>query len=247
MNYHLTGSKNQQTILFLHGLGADLSQFEEQQSYFESNYQVLSISLPLDKNPLSLYTIAVEIKMLLGKLDIEHVHIVGNSMGGDIGFELLKNYPSTVLSLCTFGTTPYMKSPKPFTLIMKFIIWVFPLKLIAKLASYSGVSSMAQNTIYKMFLRHSKKELYRSIDMLSNFDYGDIIETSQKPLCIIKAQKDKEINRLLEKPIKKWKNRKWFTLYKINHAGHFANLDEPLKFNKVLSKFLNTLNPTNLD
>ena len=48
MDYYLTGNKNQQTILFLHGLGADLSQFEEQQRYFESNYKVLSVSLPLD-------------------------------------------------------------------------------------------------------------------------------------------------------------------------------------------------------
>ena len=241
MYYHLTGNKNQQTILFLHGLGADLSQFEEQQKYFESNYQVLSISLPLEKNPISLYTIAVEIKMLLSKLDIEYVHIVGNSMGGDIGFELLKNYPSIVLSLCTFGTTPYMKSSKLFTFVMKLLICVSPLKLIAKLASYSGVSAMAQNKIYEMFMRHSKEELYGSIDMLSNFDYIEIIEASQKPLCIIKAQKDKEINRLLAKPIKKWKNRRWFTLYKINHAGHFANLDEPIKFNEILSKFLKGL------
>ena len=241
MDYLLTGSKNQQTILFLHGLGADLSQFEEQQKHFESNYQVLSISIPLDKNPLSLYTIAVEIKMLLSKLDIEHVHIVGNSMGGDIGFELLKNYPSTVLSLCTFGTTPYMKSSKTFTLIMKFVIWVFPLKLIAKLASYSGVNSMAQNKIYEMFMRHSKEELYRSIDMLSNFDYREMIEASKKPLCIIQAQKDKEINRLLAKPIKKWENKRWFTLYTMDNIGHFANLDDPVKFNELLFRFLNTI------
>ncbi len=247
MDYHLTGSKNQQTILFLHGLGTNLSQFEEQQRYFETSYQILSISLPLDKTPLSLSTIAVEIKMLLNKLDIEHVHIVGNSMGGDIGLELLKNYPSTVLSLCTFGTTPYMKSSKPFTFIMKFCIWIFPLKLIAKLASYSGVSAMAKNKIYEMFMKQSKEELYRSIDMLSNFDYMEMIEASQKPLCIIKAEKDKEINRLLEKPIKKWENRKWFTLYELNDSGHFTNLDEPLRFNEVLSEFLNNLKPTNSD
>ena len=197
MDYYLTGNKNQKTILFLHGLGADLSQFKEQQKYFESNYQVLSISLPLEKNPLSLYTIAVEIKMLLSKLDIKHIHIVGNSMGGDIGFELLKNYPSIIISICTFGTTPQIKSSKFFMLIMKFFILIFPLKLIAKLASYSAVSSLVQNKIYKMFIKHSKKELYRSIDMLSNFDYIEMIEASKKPLCIIKAQKDKEINRLL--------------------------------------------------
>ena len=241
MDYHLTGSKHQQTILFLHGLGADLSQFEEQQSYFESNYQVLSISLPLEQKPLSLYATAVEIKTLLSKLDIKHVHIVGNSMGGDVGFELMKNYPTVILSLCTFGTTPYMKSSKLFTLIMKFLIWVFPLRFIAKLISYSGVSSMAQRKIYKMFLRHSKKELYRSMDMLSSFDYRKVIEISQKPLCIIQTQKDKEINKLLIKPIKKWKNRKWFTLYKIDNAGHFANLDEPIRFNETLSKFLSAL------
>ena len=241
MEYHLTGNKHQQTILFLHGLGADLSQFEEQQRYFESNYQVLSVSIPLCQTPLSLNVVAVQINMLLSKLDIENIHIVGNSMGGNIGFELLKNYPSIILSLCTFGTTPYMKSSKLFMFVMKFFIWIFPLKLIAKFASYSGVSSMAQNKIYKMFLKHSKEEFYRSIDMLSNFDYMEMIETSQKPFCIIKAQKDKEINRLLVKPIKKWEKKRWFTLYTINHVGHFANLDEPVKFNEILSKFLNTL------
>jgi len=247
MDYNLTGNKNHSDILFLHGVGADLSQFEEQQKYFESKYQVLSVSLPLDQNPLSLNALAVQIKMLLNKLNIEHIHIVGNSMGGNIGFELLKNYPSVVLSVCTFGTTPYMKSSKLFILVMKLLIWIFPLKLIAKFASYSGVNSLAQNKIYKMFMKHSKDELYSSIGMLSNFDYREMIETSQKPLCMIKAQKDKEINRLLTKSIKKWEKRRWFTLYQINQAGHFANLDESLKFNELLSKFLNTSKITNSD
>ncbi len=129
--------------------------------------------------------------------------------------------------------------------MMKFLIWIFPLKLIAKLASYAAVGSMAKNQIYKMLMRHTKEELSKSIDMLSSFDYTEMIEASQKPLCIIKAHKDKEINRLLENPIKKWGNRRWFTLYELNHAGHFANLDEPLKFNETLFRFLDNLQPAN--
>ena len=55
MDYHLTGSKNKQTILFLHGLGADLSQFEEQQKYFASNYRTFYLTSSKTKPIISLY------------------------------------------------------------------------------------------------------------------------------------------------------------------------------------------------
>ncbi len=239
--YHLTQNTDKETIIFIHGLGTNLSQFEKQHCYFCKTYQVLSITLSLEKNNHSLNTIATEIKTLLVKLHINHVHIVGNSMGGNIGFELLKSYPNIVNSLCIFGTTPTMKTSQFFSLYIKFLIWILPIKFIAKIASISGVSSYSKHKIFEMFMNCSKKSLYRSINILSNFDYMKEIEKKKKPLCIIKAQKDKKINKLLKKPIKKWKKQSWFTLFEIEKAGHFANLDEPVKFNEFLSKFLNTL------
>ncbi len=45
MEYLLTGIPNKDTILFVHGLGANLSQFEYQHNYFQDRYRVLSVSL----------------------------------------------------------------------------------------------------------------------------------------------------------------------------------------------------------
>ena len=45
MEYLLTGIENKETILFVHGLGANLSQFENQHQYFQDRYKVLSVSL----------------------------------------------------------------------------------------------------------------------------------------------------------------------------------------------------------
>ncbi|HHE05889.1 MAG TPA: hypothetical protein ENK90_02070, partial [Epsilonproteobacteria bacterium] len=84
--YRLTGNNHHQTILFVHGLGANLSQFEEQHHYFDNKYQILSLTL----SNHSLDYLADEIIILLDRLQIEKVHFVGNSMGGNVGFALLK-------------------------------------------------------------------------------------------------------------------------------------------------------------
>jgi len=236
ITYHLRGKNHQQTILFVHGLGANLSQFEEQHHYFDKNYQVLSVTLP-NKFDDTLENMADDIISLLDKLEIEKVHFVGNSMGGNIGFEVLKKYPQRLCTITTFGTTPSLKTSKIKLFIVSVMIKIFPQFLIAKLGSYAGVNKVSRKKIYKMLRQISKKAYLAILPSIANFDYGEVITKNKKPFCIIKVENDKEINKLLDKYINLWKDEEWCHLVNMQNVGHFANLDAPYVFNRLLEKF----------
>lgn len=115
MEYHLAGGKGGEALLFLHGLGPTLQQFEPQVASFTPHYRVLLPSLrghgrstsPV-KATLADYTareLARDVQALLDYLELDRIHFVGNSLGGLVGYELLEMEPARLASLTTFGTT----------------------------------------------------------------------------------------------------------------------------------------------
>lgn len=80
MEYLLTDAENKETILFVHGLGANLSQFEKQHQYFQDSYKILSFSLrghgnttssrELTESDFELSRLGVDIIILLDTLGI---------------------------------------------------------------------------------------------------------------------------------------------------------------------------------
>ena len=53
----------------------------------------------------SVEQLAADIKALLFDLGIRKVHFVGNSLGGLVGYEMLRSDEEMITSLTTFGTT----------------------------------------------------------------------------------------------------------------------------------------------
>jgi pimeloyl-ACP methyl ester carboxylesterase len=108
----LSGPEDRETLLFLHGLGANLRQFEPQQQFFAQEYWVLLVSLRGHGNSsgpaqptLADYTVgrlACDLQALLSYLHIGQVHFVGNSLGGLVGYELLELDAKRIASLSTW-------------------------------------------------------------------------------------------------------------------------------------------------
>jgi 3-oxoadipate enol-lactonase len=251
IEYSLSGIENEQTILFVHGLGANLSQFENQHRFFQNNYKVLSLNLrghgnttsinKLRQSDFDLRKISNDIFMLLDKLEIRAVHFVGNSMGGNIGYELLKSNPSKLLSFTTFGTTAKLNKSNLTVIIMKLFYKLLSVKTIAKLSKSVGQSEYSKNKIYKMFLQTSKQTILNLIPYLAKFDYTETIKSNQIPTLLIKGEKDKEINNILNSTIAAYIEKENFNLIEMKRVGHFANLDSPNEFNQKLKNFINSL------
>lgn len=96
-------------VLFLHFSGGNLNMWEGILPQFENEYSIIVPDLrghgKSDK-PLAGYHIddmANDIYLLLERLNVECCHIVGSSMGAEIGLSLAASHPELVLSLICEG------------------------------------------------------------------------------------------------------------------------------------------------
>lgn len=100
---------NKPVIIFLHFSGGNLNMWEGVIPQFGNKYSIIVPDFrghgKSDK-PLTGYHIddmANDIYLLLGQLNVKHCHIVGSSMGAEIGLSLAASHPELVLSLICEG------------------------------------------------------------------------------------------------------------------------------------------------
>jgi len=105
-------------VLFLHGLAENISIWTEFVEHFSLEYRVIAVDLfghtPKQKYTYSstkqLQDYAYQVYTLLQELAVDEVAVVGHSMGGYVGLELLKSFPSIVSGISLFHSQPFADS-----------------------------------------------------------------------------------------------------------------------------------------
>lgn len=249
IEYSLSGLENEETLLFVHGLGPNLHQFEPQQRFFVQDYRVLLVSLrghggsfrPINptETDYTVQELARDVQALLLHLDIKKVHYVGNSLGGLIGYELLKVAADRVSSLTTFGTTAELHSSR-------FVVWSLLTTirvlgrrgmtwLISKTASEDKAVAARLGKMYRVVSKDALKLITKNI---ADYDYTDTISKHDIPMMLIKGSLDKEINANLSSTLKVLSKKSGFKVVELSEAGHFANMEKPEVFNRAVLDFL---------
>jgi 2-succinyl-6-hydroxy-2,4-cyclohexadiene-1-carboxylate synthase len=96
-------------ILFLHFSGANLKMWQPSVPFFQDRYRLLLVDLRghgKSSHPASGYHMdfmAADIAGLMEQLHLERAHVVGSSLGAEVGLSLAANYPQKVLSLVCDG------------------------------------------------------------------------------------------------------------------------------------------------
>lgn len=97
--YYDSGGEGE-AVLFVHGLGSNLSFWRQNLPAFEeAGYRVLAVDLPgygrsgKDDVPSTMPFFAETLAGLLDTLEIGRVHLVGLSMGGQVGLTFALQYP----------------------------------------------------------------------------------------------------------------------------------------------------------
>ena len=253
IEYSLSGAGNDEVLVFVHGLGANLHQFELQQQFFAKNCRVLLMSLrghggssaPPDPAPAE-YTVrelSQDVHALLQHLGIKKVHLVGGSLGGMVGYELLDLDADMLLSLTTFGTAPKLHAPAPVLLR-----WL--LAAVIRLVGMKGVGWLVSKTISKdkvvgtrlgkMCEIMSKDALELIVGNITDYDYTTTISGHRISMLLIRGGQDTYTNSNLDTTLDVLEENPDFELVELPGAGHFMNMDAPDDFNKILSRFLAT-------
>jgi pimeloyl-ACP methyl ester carboxylesterase len=108
--YYLQGGEGE-TILLVHGFGANKDNWNRLAKYLTPSYHVVAIDLPgfgeSTKRMDSSYSIAAQVERLdkiAEALSLNSFHVAGNSMGGNISGKYAARFPEKVLSLGLFNS-----------------------------------------------------------------------------------------------------------------------------------------------
>lgn len=258
IEYTIGGREDLPVLAFMHGLSANMGQFTEQMNYFQEHYRVLLFSLRghgnsgypehAGRDDFTLQKMVEDTTALLDALQIPAVHWVGNSMGGLVGYELLRWSPERLLSLTTFGTTAEMHVGET---AVKLLTWTKDLMI--KIMRYEGFARLAgkasskdrdvQSRVTEMIMAAAPVAVRYAHMNIGDYNYTDVLGNADIPMLLIHCEHDKEINKRLKTTLEVLQQHASATVLELVGAGHFANLDRPADFNRILGDWLCTLGP----
>lgn len=236
-------------LLFIHGLGSCLQDWEFQAAAFSQRYKVISFDLrghgQSDKpaGPYSIKLFADDAAALLKALNVASAHVVGISMGGGVAFQLAVDHPElvTTLTIVNSGPEAVIKTFKE-----KFAIWmrkyVVRKKGMAKLAELIAPRIFPQpenKAIREAFAERLAKNdptaYLHAIDALVGWSVLPRIGAIACPVLIIAADRDYTPVSFKQAYVGKMPNAR---LEVVADSHHALPMEKPAAFNAVLDKFL---------
>ncbi|GHB25476.1 alpha/beta fold hydrolase [Mongoliitalea lutea] len=254
LEYSIRGKENQETILFVHGAGGSMIQFQRQQEFFSEQYKVVLISLrghgdspkpiPNTTEQYALTLFAEDIIQLIKDLDLVRIHFVGNSAGGVLGFLVVSQTAERFASLTTFGTTGQMKFPKFLAPVFRgfdaLMLRYFKNWYLNLMADQTAMNASAKEVCLQMFVKAVAAIPHFRYNLV-NYDFTGFISQSTVPYTLIRCEFDKGINGMLKSTLKAIEANPSAKVIDLNGVGHVGNLDNPTAFNNCLKDILNKL------
>jgi 3-oxoadipate enol-lactonase len=254
IHYDYLNNQMKETILFIHGAGSNMKQFEAHTSDFSTKFNVLNVTLfghdPSQKDEIfknedfNLKKLAYDVNQLITDLKLENLHIVGNSAGGLVGFELIKSIPSRILSITTFGTAPrLMVSKWMIKLITKIDHQMLKKNANKYLTFAAKASSKNRETIKNItcIMLESKHAAPLIRSQIGRYDYIEFIKNSKTPYLLLTGDQDKSINKALKPYQEIFRKNQMISEKHIESSGHFLNMDQKDTFNQLVLSFIDQL------
>lgn len=251
IEYTTAGNKADDTLLFIHGLGGNLRQWEDQITYFSKAHHCIALSLvghghstkseTIDDYSIDAYCSTV--LALLKQLEVSSCTVIGNSMGGVIGYELIKREPTLVRKLITNGTTPRLQTgaaTKRFIYLMdKLLIGILGYEKYINIAVNASLKDTdKRQTLKSLFMAASPYAVIQSHQILSDYDYLNIIARADVPVVIIRTPGDKDINKHIQKVQVRLNDYNNVTVLDLAEGGHVFNIELPDLYNEQLQLLL---------
>ena len=244
-------SNGAECIVFTHGMAADHTMFEKQVEYFKKEYSILTWDIPFqgESRPYKLFSysnFAKQLNTILDKERLNEVILVGQSMGGFVSQEFVKQYPEKVKAFIGVDTTPfghiYYSNWALYSLTKVWSVSsLLPYRLLIKSIAKTGtITELAYKNMYQSASKLSKQEII----FLMKQTFEEFVKQKQTvafdcPVFLMIGDSDKvggtkDINHV-------WADKLNCSLTVITNASHNSNLDNYTEFNYKLTNFLNEL------
>ena len=228
-----------EVVLFLHGWGSDISDFQGSFNHFKNNYRTINLDLwgfGKSEEPHSVWgtkEYANAVYEFVKNLGLKNIHLVGHSFGGKVAI-LYTYFHSENLKSLTLVDSAGIK-PK-LTCGTKLKI-----KRYKKLKSLVESGKKELSCLEKFGSTDFKQSCGIMQKILTRVVNEDIEKESKEikvKTQIIWGKKDKDTPLYMAKQLHK--NIQGSNLYVLN-GGHFSHIDSFVQFNGILEKFWRSL------
>lgn len=230
-------------LLLLHGLFGALSNFQDLIEYFKKSYKVVVPLLPLfelDIFHTSVGGLEKHVQKFIELRGYNHIHLLGNSLGGHIALVHIIKHPEKIKSLILTGSSGLFENGMGDS---------YP-----KRGDYEYIKKKTQLTFYDP--ETATKELVDEVFELTNNrikvikiialaksairnNLGEELNQIKQPTCLIWGNNDtitppfvgREFNRLIPNS----------ELHFVDKCGHAPMMEVPHEFNIILDTFLQKL------
>ncbi len=236
-------------IVFIHGLGSSSRDWEMQIDMFSKNYQVVVYDVrghgKSDKpsGPYSMTLFANDAIELIEALDIAPVHVVGISMGGMVGLQLVVDAPDLVKSLVVVNSGPELIIRTLKERIQFFqrdlIVRILGMRKMGEVLSERLFPKTEQGDIRKIFVERwaeNDPRAYReSMRAIVGWTVSEQIERIACPVLVIAADEDYTPVEAKAAYVKKLQCGEMVV---IEDSRHATPAEKPEQFNEVVMAFL---------
>jgi 3-oxoadipate enol-lactonase len=242
------GPRDAPPVVFLHGNGPSCRQFAPQFATLTDRYRLIAPSLrghgrsDMPNAPtvedFTVARLAEDVLAVLDHLEVERAHLVGNSLGGLVGFELATTTPERLATLTTFGTTAQLRSSAALVWTVRATVGLLGTTVTGRLAGRSAADPEVGRRIASLMAEADRRAVGFVSRNIATYDYTPALRGSPVPWLLLRSEFDRGINRVLGSTLAVIDAREDAQLVDLAAAGHFANLDQPAAFDAALVGFL---------
>jgi 3-oxoadipate enol-lactonase len=247
LNYEIAGAGV--PIVFIHGLGSSLRDWERQIPFFSEHFQALTLDLrghgksQKPGGPYSMALFANDVAELVKALKLPPVHVVGISLGGMVAFQLAVDYPGLIRSLVIVNSGPefVVRTMKDrWNVFLRFaIVRLLGMRKMGEVLSKRLFVKEEQASLREMFVErwaeNDQRAYADTMRAIVGWSVTDRLSKIENPTLVVAAEHDYTPVSVKEAFIPKMSNAK---LAVISDSHHATPVDQPEIFNQTVREFL---------
>ncbi len=241
----LSGERGE-VLIFVHGVGSTAAIWDRQLEVFGDRYRCAAIELrgngsqKPDPDPATITRAgyAQDVLAVAAALGAERFTLVGCSLGGVVAFELWRQAPQRIAAMVILGS--FARYPNGEAYAQQVIAQareVGSMRRFGELrAAKLGLPPNRLHETVEQFACKSVECFLAATQATWTGDYRDLLPAIDVPALVAYGQHDAVAPAALSQEIAAGIAGSRLTM--IERAGHVANADNPVAFNRILREFL---------